>query len=174
MGAKASFFIKRKEAAAMAAKGKWKRWIAPEGLELIRGWARAGLTDEDMARNMRISVSTFYDWQKRFPEFSESLKINKDIADFKVENALYQKACGMIVEETVLTMTTDPITGKILKNTRTTKRHIPPDTLAAIFWLKNRQPKFWRDKQEVELSGTVGIADDLRKARERLAQRHDQ
>lgn len=48
------------------------------------------------------------------------------------------------------------------------ERELPPDTTAGIFWLKNRKPKDWRDKQEVELSGNVGMTDALKKARERV------
>lgn len=76
------------------AKGKFEYWLTEDGLTLIQGWARDGLTDEDIANNMRIATATLYEWKKRFPEISEALKENKEIADFRVENALYQKALG--------------------------------------------------------------------------------
>ena len=43
-------------------------------------------------------------------------------------------------------------------------KHYPPDTTAAIFWLKNRKTDQWRDKQDVEHSGSVGvtIVDDIK------------
>ncbi len=170
MGALAPFCVEGKEGAAMAAKGKWEKWIAPDGLTLLKGWARAGLTDEDIAANMKIAPTTLYAWKKKFPKISKALNSHKAIADFRVENALYQKAVGMTVRDTVVIMTKDPETGKITKTVKTTKRQIPPDTTAAIFWLKNRKPKDWRDKQEVELSGEIGSGEALRKARERLEQ----
>lgn len=76
----------------MAAKGKYSDWITDDGLTLIRGWARDGLTDADIADNIGISCTTLYEWKKRFPDISEALKSGKEVADYKVENALYAKA----------------------------------------------------------------------------------
>lgn len=74
------------------ANGKYKQWLIKEGLLRIQGWARDGLTDEQIAKNMNIGLTTFYEWKKRYPEFRESLKENKDVVDRKVENALLKNA----------------------------------------------------------------------------------
>ncbi|WP_304067477.1 hypothetical protein [Megamonas hypermegale] len=74
------------------ANGKYKQWLTKEGLLRIQGWARDGLTDEQIAKNMNIGLTTFYEWKKRYPEFRESLKENKDVVDRKVENALLKNA----------------------------------------------------------------------------------
>ena len=76
----------------MAGNGKYKQWLTKEGLLRIQGWARDGLTDEQIAKNMNIGLTTFYEWKKRYPEFRESLKENKDVVDRKVENALLKNA----------------------------------------------------------------------------------
>ena len=67
-------------------------WLEKDNLILLEGWARDGLTDEQIAHNMGIATSTFYEWKKKSKEFSESLKKNKDIVDFEVENALLKNA----------------------------------------------------------------------------------
>lgn len=74
------------------AKGKYQEWLEPEGLLRIEGWARDGLTDEQIAINMGISVSTLNDWKKKYSEISESLKKSKDVVDRQVENALFKNA----------------------------------------------------------------------------------
>lgn len=74
------------------AKGKYQEWLTPEGLLRIEGWARDGLTDEQMAENIGISTSTLYEWKKSHPEISEALKKSKDVADRMVENALFKNA----------------------------------------------------------------------------------
>lgn len=74
------------------AKGKFKKWSEPDGLTLLEGWARDGLTDEQIAQNMGVSTSTFYEWKKKHPEISEALKKGKDVVDYEVENALLKQA----------------------------------------------------------------------------------
>lgn len=74
------------------ARGKYENWLTDEGLTLLEGWAREGLTDEQIAHNIGINVATIYEWKKRFPKISDSLKKGKEIVDFQVENALLQKA----------------------------------------------------------------------------------
>ena len=76
------------------AKGKYEYWLTAEGLLQLGAWARNGLTDEDIAKKMNISASTLYEWKKKYPEISESLKINKEIVDTQVENALFKRALG--------------------------------------------------------------------------------
>lgn len=66
---------------------KWK-----DKLIVIQGWARDGLTNEQIANNMGINVKTLYDWQKKYSEFSNSLKEGKEVVDRQVENALYKTA----------------------------------------------------------------------------------
>lgn len=74
------------------AKGKYADWITPEGLLKIEGWARDGLTDEQVANNMGINPSTLYDWKKKYPKISDTLKKSKDVVDRMVENALFKNA----------------------------------------------------------------------------------
>lgn len=74
------------------AKGKYQRWLEPEGLALLEGWARDGLTDEQIAKKMSCAVSTLYDWKEKYPEISEALKKGKEVVDYEVENALLASA----------------------------------------------------------------------------------
>lgn len=74
------------------AKGKYQRWLEPDGLLLLEGWARDGLTDEQLAEKIGITATTLYDWKNRFPEISEALKKGKEVVDYEVENALLSKA----------------------------------------------------------------------------------
>ena len=71
---------------------KLKYWLKKDNLNIIKGWARNGLTDRDIAKNMGISKSTLYEYRKKSEEFDEALRENKEYADAVIENALYQKA----------------------------------------------------------------------------------
>lgn len=81
------------------AKGKYLEWLTAEGLELIGGWARDGLIDEDIAHNMGIAYSTFRTWKDKYPEIAAALKVSKTVADRRVESKLYKKAIGYEFEE---------------------------------------------------------------------------
>ncbi len=74
------------------AKSKYEYWLTPDGLTLLEGWARDGLTDEQIAVNMGIVPSTLYAWKKDHEEISEALKKGKEVVDYEVENALLKKA----------------------------------------------------------------------------------
>lgn len=74
------------------ARGKYEYWLNDEGLTLLEGWARDGLTDQQIAHNIGVNTATLYEWKKRYPEISESLKKGKEVVDFQVENALLKKA----------------------------------------------------------------------------------
>ena len=76
------------------AKGKYQEWLTPEGLLKIEGWARDGLTDEQIAEKIKITPSTLYEWKKRYSEISEALKKGKEVVDRQVENALLKRALG--------------------------------------------------------------------------------
>jgi hypothetical protein len=74
------------------AKTTYTDWEAEEKILLLQGWARNGLTNEQIASNMDIVVSTLWEWRKKSPKISNALKIGKDEADIQVENALYKAA----------------------------------------------------------------------------------
>ena len=120
---------------------KINEWLENDKLILLEGWARSGLTDEQIAKNMGIAPSTLYEWKKKSKEFSESLKKGKEVIDFEVENALLKRALGYEYEE-------ETYENGIL--TKKVKKHVAPDTTAQIFWLKNRKPNTWKDKVETD------------------------
>ena len=99
------------------AKGKYEEWLESDNLILLEGWARDGLIDEQIAKNIGIKRQTLYDWKKRYPDISDALKKGKEVIDFEVENALLKNAMS-------------------------------GDTVAQIFWLKNRKPSKWRDSRD--------------------------
>ena len=76
------------------AKGKYHEWLTDEGLLLLSCWARDGLTDKEIAERIGITTTTLYEWKNRYPVFSETLKKNKEIADYEIENALRKRALG--------------------------------------------------------------------------------
>ena len=98
---------------------KYKDEYAEQAYKL----ALLGATDKQMCEYFEVDERSFNNWKHKHLEFFQSLKKGKEEADFEVVKSLYKKACG------------DDKT--------------PPDTTACIFWLKNRQPDKWRDKQEV-------------------------
>ena len=121
------------------------------------GWARDGLTDEQLAQKMGIATGTLYEWKKSYPEISEALKRGKEVVDIEVENALLKRALGYdYTEERVEISEKDG--RKVIQNTK----HIAADTTAQIFWLKNRRPDRWRDKPMPTAEGDgVTIIDDM-------------
>lgn len=131
------------------AKGKYHEWLKPDNLLLLQAWARDGLTDEQIAANIGINRDTLYSWKKKHPDISDALKRGKAVVDVEVENALLKRALGYEYEEY-----TEEHTDEGWKTRRTTK-HVMPDVTAQIFWLKNRRPDLWRDKRDVEMSGSV-------------------
>ena len=143
------------------AKGKYEEWLQPEGLLKIEGWARDGLTDEQIAHNIGIRRQTLYDWQNKFSVISDTLKRGKEVIDRQVENALLKRALGYKYVETtkesvpVVDKTTGQITGYELRVTKEVTKEVQPDTTAQIFWLKNRKPAEWRDKQNIQVEGNI-------------------
>lgn len=133
------------------AKGKFEEWLTPEGLVKIEGWARDGLTNEQIATNININPDTLYTWIKKFPDISEALKRGKEVVDRQVENALLKSALGFEYEEETATPKGDVV--KVRKYER-------PNVTAQIFWLKNRKPADWRDKQELNLNRTTEETDN--------------
>ena len=112
-----------------------------EYAEQARKLCLLGYTDKQLADFFNVNESTITRWKTKYPEFCTSIKKGKEFADIEVVESLYKKATGIRYEEVELK--TD---GKI-KSKRVVKKFIPPDTTAQIFWLKNRQPQRWRDKQ---------------------------
>lgn len=134
------------------AKGKYTEWLEPEGLLKIEGWARDGLSNEQIAHNIGINPDTLYEWKKKFPDISESLKRGKEVVDRQVENALLKRALGYEVTEV-----TKEYVGELgrMEVTKRVTKHVAGDTTAQIFWLKNRKPEEWRDKRDVQVAGSL-------------------
>lgn len=115
-----------------------------EYAEQARKLCLLGFTDKQLAVFFGVNESTINRWKQKYPEFCTSIKKGKAVADAQVVDSLYNRATG--IEVTEVEVRDD---GK-KKIKRVTKKHIPPDTTAQIFWLKNRQPELWRDKPAVE------------------------
>lgn len=131
------------------AKSKWDN--VKDKLILVEGWARDGLTDEQISSNLGISTSTFYEYQKKYSEFLEALKKGKEIIDYEVENALLKRALGYEFEEKTYETRWDEGQGRFREVlTKKIRKEVVPDTTAQIYWLNNRKPKQWKNKQNEE------------------------
>lgn len=131
----------------------------PEYAELAYGFCLLGATDQFLAERFDVNQDTINEWKKVYPEFSESTARGREIADVEVVKALYHRAKGYSHPE---------VDVKVIQNQVVLTdlvKHYPPDTTAASLWLRNRQSAKWRDKQEVEHSGQIGIAEAIRQAK---------
>jgi hypothetical protein len=146
----------RKEVSLMA-KGKYQEWLEPEGLLKLEGWARDGLTDEQIAKNIGIKRTSLYEWKKKYPDISDALKKGKEVVDRAVENALLKRALGYSYTET-----TRELVGTKIIVTKEVIKEVQPDTTAQIFWLKNRRPDIWRDRKDLEAKVDVNQQDPFK------------
>lgn len=122
-----------------------------------------GATVREMAEQFGVSEDTVYEWKKRYPEFSDAIARGQEPANAEVAHALYDKAVGAewVEEQAIKLKTVEYSDGKRVREEERVEvvevtRRAPPDTPAAIFWLKNRRPDEWRDRKEHELSGKDG------------------
>lgn len=145
------------------AKSKWED--VKDKLDLVEGWARDGLIDPQIAHNLGISLSTLKDYKKRYPTFLAALKKGKEVIDYEVENALLKRALGYsYIEETQERIWDREKDDYVFVTTKKVKKEVQPDTTAQIFWLKNRKPKQWRDKVELDKADEIDriqIINDL-------------
>lgn len=118
----------------------------PAYAEQAQRLATLGLTDAEMAEFFSVSERTLNTWKKAHPDFLQSIKAGKIEADTHVATGLYQSAIGgHVVTDTRELEGPD---GSITRTKET--RQVPPNVTAQVFWLKNRQPAKWRDKQEIK------------------------
>jgi DNA-binding XRE family transcriptional regulator len=127
----------------------------PEYDEQAKKLCKLGATDSDLADFFEVTEQTINNWKEKWPDFFESIKRGKVTADMEVADRLYQRALGFSHPEVDLKM----YEGHIIE-TEIIKQY-PPDPTSMIFWLKNRQPSKWRDKQDIdqktEHSGNIGF-----------------
>lgn len=116
--------------------------------------ALLGLTDAEMAAVFDVSEQTLNAWKQAHPEFLESLKMGKDLADATVADRLYKRATGY--EHKAVKIVADAKTG--MDHTVEYIERYPPDTTACIFWLKNRQRAKWRDRVENDTTINGGLS----------------
>lgn len=114
-----------------------------------------GATDAEMADFFEVDERTIGNWKNEHEEFFQSIKKGKVLADATIADSLYHRAKGYSHEAVkIIAVSQGNNMGSEVQEVPYVE-HYPPDTTAAIFWLKNRQPKKWRDKQDVEHSGAV-------------------
>lgn len=139
------------------AKGVYKNWIEGDGLIKIQGWVRKGLSNDQIAENMGIDRATLYRWADKYSDFCDVLKRTKEITVYEVEDAMFKAAKGYYVEETKTVTNKD---GKTLR-IETNKKWIPPNTTAQIFYLKNKDPDNWRERNDLSLTASNGVLESL-------------
>jgi hypothetical protein len=137
-------------------------------VEQARKLCELGATDEEIADFFKVSARTVYRWQAEHEEFCQALKAGKVAADDRVERSLYHRAVGYTFDSEKVFQ----FQGQIVR--ADIKEHVPPDTTAAIFWLKNRRPDAWRDvtKHEHEHEQVQRILSERPQTEEEWARAH--
>jgi len=121
----------------------------PEFVAQAEKLCRLGATDIEVADFLEVDVRTLYRWKGEHEEFCQALKAGKDVSDERVERSLFSRATGYEHDEVDIRV----VGGGIVETP--IRKFYPPDTTAAIFWLKNRKPEQWRDKTESAITADV-------------------
>lgn len=129
----------------MAAEPKYNADMIPQA----RAMAAVGGIDREIAEFFGVTERTISRWKIQHPEFAEALATGKEPADRRVEHSLYRKAVGYTFDAEKVFCNDGNVTRVPVVE------HVPPDTTAAIFWLKNRMADQYRDKQEIRVGGNI-------------------
>ena len=123
--------------------------LTPEMIELAKNYCSLGATDAELCKFFGVASSTLYDWKNKHPAFAEATIAGKEVANQRVENSLYMKACGFEVND----------------------KYYPPDTTSIIFWLKNRDPNRWKDVKERHNTNSIVDGEGNAVSQNELARR---
>lgn len=138
----------------------------PEYVKQAEKLCKLGATDAELADFFGVTTVTIWRWQSRYEGFCKALKAGKSSADDRVERSLFQKAVGYTYNsEKVFQHDGEIVRADIVE-------HVPPDHVACFFWLKNRKPTEWRDKQEIETSNKVYHISDKPLTEDEWAKQH--
>lgn len=118
--------------------------------EQARKLCLLGATNEDLAKFFEVSTVTIGKWMKAHPAFVTAIKNGRETADAHVAERLYTRATGFVAPDTHVSVIEKEVVLTPID------KHYPPDTTAAIFWLKNRQREKWKDVHRVENTGANG------------------
>lgn len=123
--------------------------------------AAKGAIDDEIAEAFGISVRTLHRWKQEYPSFMQALTVGKEAADAKVEKSLYRRALGYDVKEKETLVETDKDGNVKPVKVKEGTKHVPPDTMAIMYWLNNRKKNTgeWSQAQKVELSGNIANVD---------------
>jgi hypothetical protein len=152
----------------MGRPSKAAEWLTEEGLLRVKGWARDGLTNDQIAKNIGVHISTFCEWQNKYPEFSNAIKDGKAPVDTEVENALLKSALGyyVTVRKPIKLKTKRQLAGKgTIEEERIEyadeQVYVQPQVVAQLFWLKNRKPAQWREKPVPDVVQVDSPVDEI-------------
>jgi hypothetical protein len=116
-----------------------------------------GATDQELGDIFGVHRDTIHEWKRTRPDFSDAITRGKMLADAEVAAKLYERACGYVVNAVKLYRQDD---GSVLQVPYQIMH--PPDTQAASLWLRNRQPRLWRDKHEIDVADAgEGLMDGM-------------
>lgn len=122
----------------------------PEFVARVKELCLGGATIDQIADDLGVSKQTIYNWRAIHPDFLDAIRVNKEVADSQIERSLYERAHGFVHESVKIFCNKD---GEVTQVPY--REYIPPDPTSMIFWLKNRKPGEWRDKRDVEVSGSI-------------------
>lgn len=127
----------------------------PEYAEQAYKFCLLGANNSKLAQLFDVADSTIDLWIKDIPEFSGAVKSGREVADAEIAHSLFHRAKGYSHPEDDIKVVQGAIT------ITPTVKHYPPDTGAAVLWLKNRQGDKWRDKQDVDMTSTVNMSGNI-------------
>ena len=132
-----------------AVERRWtaRDWLTGKGLTLLAEWVAGGASMQQIAERIGIGVDTLRRWRATYPELNTVLDSADQVAVSKVEQALFRRAVGYTSEETTRE-TRDTPSGTV-EVSKTVTKPVAPDVTAATFWLKNRAPERWTDRQDI-------------------------
>lgn len=143
-------------------------WLSEDNLLRIKGWARDGLTDKDIAeKKIGITARSFCDWKKKYASISSALKEGRAPIDTQIEDSMVKSAMGFKVTEkkAFKVKTTKKKDGMEITEEHMevveVERYVDPVVVAQIFWLKNRKPEYWKDKRETVDTNAVEKLDEI-------------
>lgn len=134
----------------------YKKYVEGKEDEILSLCAK-GADNKGLAGFLGCGLTTVCNLKRDYPQFKELVKRGNKIADEAVEHSLFKRAMGYDTEDTITEVKVSQDGSAQTTYVKKCKKHIPGDTTAMIFWLKNRMPDKWRDKQEMNLDTTQPI-----------------